>query len=448
MTRGLYKQPGGKLVGVTVRLSHADPDCTDSDYADSDYIDSAHTNAVKTVPYAGPAASSTVIECHIDGDFFLDGDDAGTRNLLHSMECALEQCAACCLSGSMVSERDVTAAVERTMLHHPDVRIVGMGARGIAIAFQRAIDGIDGADGIAGIGGNDVTKSGTTRRPAHSAAYQPNGNRRKPAENRKKTLKNAGNRGNATKTHGTVGTGEIAETGNWAEYARRWHALKPNIVHDDPRKPQEQMGLDVEWAREVAAGTREPTLRFWEWAEPAVVIGRFQSLEDEVNVHTAQDEGFHIVRRCTGGGAMFIEPGNTITYSLYAPLDFAHGMSVEESYELCDYWLVEALRALGLNVRFAGLNDIATQYGKLGGAAQRRFAPTHGGPGAILHHVTLAYDIDAEKMTRVLNISREKMSDKAVKSAAKHVDPMRSQTGMGRDEVVARLVNAAVRVTM
>lgn len=208
------------------------------------------------------------------------------------------------------------------------------------------------------------------------------------------------------------------------------------------------MDLDVEWAREVAAGTREPTLRFWEWAEPAVVIGRFQSLEDEVNVHTAQDEGFRIVRRCTGGGAMFIEPGNTITYSLYAPLDFAHGMSVEESYKLCDYWLVEALRALGLNVRFAGLNDIATQYGKLGGAAQRRFAPTHGGPGAILHHVTLAYDIDAEKMTRVLNISREKMSDKAVKSAAKHVDPMRSQTGMGRDEVVARLVNAAVRVTM
>ncbi len=402
MTRGLYKQPGGKLVGVTVRLSHADPDCTDSDYADSDYIDSAHTNAVKTVPYAGPAASSTVIECHIDGDFFLDGDDAGTRNLLHSMECALEQCAARCLSGSMVSERDVTAAVERTMLHHPDVRIVGMGARGIAIAFQRAIDGIDGADGIAGIGGNDVTKV----EPRDDLRIRRHTSPMETAE----TAKNIENAGAAESDEnaGTVGTGEIAETGNWAEYARRWHALKPNIVHDDPRKPQEQMDLDVEWAREVAAGTREPTLRFWEWAEPAVVIGRFQSLEDEVNVHTAQDEGFRIVRRCTGGGAMFIEPGNTITYSLYAPLDFAHGMSVEESYKLCDYWLVEALRALGLNVRFAGLNDIATQYGKLGGAAQRRFAPTHGGPGAILHHVTLAYDIDAEKDDpRVEHLTRE-----------------------------------------
>lgn len=145
---------------------------------------------------------------------------------------------------------------------------------------------------------------------------------------------------------------------------------------------------------------------------------------------------------------MFIEPGNTITYSLYAPLDFAHGMSIEESYKLCDHWLVEALRGLGLDVRFAGINDIATQHGKLGGAAQRRFAPVNGGPGAILHHVTLAYDIDAEKMTRVLNVSREKMSDKAVKSAVKRVDPMRSQTGMSRDEVVAWLVAAARRVTI
>lgn len=155
-----------------------------------------------------------------------------------------------------------------------------------------------------------------------------------------------------------------------------------------------------------------------------------------------------MVRRCTGGGAMFIEPGNTITYSLYAPLDFAQGVSIEESYRLCDVWLVQALKELGLDVRFSGLNDIATQYGKLGGAAQRRFAPKNGGPGAILHHVTLAYDIDAEKMARVLNTSREKMSDKAVKSAVKRVDPMRSQTGMSRDDVVKRLLAAAERVTI
>ena len=232
------------------------------------------------------------------------------------------------------------------------------------------------------------------------------------------------------------------------EYLERWRDLKPTVIHDKPRDPNEQMETDIAWAREVAAGKREPTLRIWEWAAPAVVIGKFQSLEDEVNTAVAQKEGFTVVRRCTGGGAMFIEPGNTITYSLYAPLDFAQGVSIEESYRLCDFWLVRALKELGLDVRFSGLNDIATQYGKLGGAAQRRFTPVEGGPGAILHHVTLAYDIDAEKMGRVLNTSREKMSDKAVKSAVKRVDPMRSQTGMSRDDVVKRLLAAAERVTI
>ena len=131
--------------------------------------------------------------------------------------------------------------------------------------------------------------------------------------------------------------------------------------------------------------------------------------------------------------------GQHHTYSLYAPLDFVQGVSIEESYRLCDWWLVEALRELGLDVRFAGLNDIASQYGKIGGAAQRRFPVGSG--GAVLHHVTMAYDIDAAKMSRVLNTSREKMSDKAVKSAVKRVDPMKSQTGLSREHIVEHLID-------
>ena len=58
----------------------------------------------------------------------------------------------------------------------------------------------------------------------------------------------------------------------------------------------------------------------------------------------------------------------------------------------------------------------------------------------MLHHVTMAYDIDAEKMGRILNVSAEKMSDKAVRSARKRVDPLRSQTGLSRGQIVDRLV--------
>ena len=50
----------------------------------------------------------------------------------------------------------------------------------------------------------------------------------------------------------------------------------------------------------------------------------------------------------------------------------------------------------------------------------------------MLHHVTMAYDIDADKMLDVLRIGREKLSDKGIKSARKRVDPLRRQTGMPR----------------
>ena len=122
----------------------------------------------KTVPYAGPAASIPTRrpECHIDGEFLpFDGETMPQKRGISCirLECALEQCAARCLSGSMVSERDWLAAAVETdeCCTIRTCASSGMGARGIAIAFQRAIDGIDGADGIAGIGGNDVTESGT-----------------------------------------------------------------------------------------------------------------------------------------------------------------------------------------------------------------------------------------------------------------------------------------------
>lgn len=136
---------------------------------------------------------------------------------------------------------------------------------------------------------------------------------------------------------------------------------------------------------------------------------------------------------------MFIEPGKTITYSFYAPKGFVEDVPVGESFRLCDQWLVDALKSLGIPAFFSGTNDIACVQGKIGGAAQRFFPPTDGGPGALLHHVTLAYDIDTEKMGKILRTSPEKLRDKAVKSAVKRVAPIRRQTDMGFEAVSAYL---------
>ena len=131
---------------------------------------------------------------------------------------------------------------------------------------------------------------------------------------------------------------------------------------------------------------------------------------------------------------MFMEAGNCITYSLYLPQTLVDGMSFAESYPFLDAWVMQAFAELGVEAFYVPLNDIATPQGKIGGAAQKRFAN-----GGMVHHVTMSYDIDAEKMTDVLRIGQEKISDKGIRSAKKRVDPLRRQTGMPRQDVIAAL---------
>lgn len=213
--------------------------------------------------------------------------------------------------------------------------------------------------------------------------------------------------------------------------ATGWHDHTFEIVHDGPQAPEMHMALDQAISESVDAGLRPPTLRIWEWGAPAVVIGSFQSLKNEVDPEGAEKHGITVVRRVSGGGAMFIEPGNTITYSLTVPSSLVEGLSFERSYAFLDDWVLGALAELGVAATYQPLNDIASPAGKIAGAAQKRFVG-----GAVLHHVTMAYDIDADKMLEVLRIGREKMSDKGTKSANKRVDPVRSQTGMSRAEVI------------
>lgn len=213
-----------------------------------------------------------------------------------------------------------------------------------------------------------------------------------------------------------------------------WRDYPWQIVHEPAVSPAMHLALDDVMAREVAAGRRPPTLRIWEWDTTAIILGCFQSLRNEVDMDEVARQKIDVVRRTTGGGAMLVEPGSTVTYSLYAPADLVRDMDFAQSYAFLDDWVLKALNAMGIEATYKPLNDITSPLGKIGGAAQKRFAG-----GVVLHHVTMAYDMDADKMVKVLRIGREKLSDKGTKSANKRVDPLRSQTGLPRDEIVRRL---------
>ncbi|MBM4523027.1 lipoate--protein ligase family protein [Rhodococcus hoagii] len=214
-------------------------------------------------------------------------------------------------------------------------------------------------------------------------------------------------------------------------HATSWHDHTFEVIEPVVLDPAMHVALDEVITREVAAGDRGPTLRFWDWDAPLVVLGSFQSVRNEVDAEGAARHGIGVVRRISGGGAMFMEPGNCITYSLAVPTSLVDRLSFEQSYAFLDQWVMGALADVGIKARYVPLNDIASEQGKIAGAAQKRFAA-----GAVLHHVTMAYDIDADKMTEVLRIGREKISDKGITSSGKRVDPMRSQTGMARDAII------------
>lgn len=222
--------------------------------------------------------------------------------------------------------------------------------------------------------------------------------------------------------------------------AAHWRDYDWQVVREPAMSPMMNAALDEVLTIAVGEGLRGPTLRIWEWDRSAVIIGSFQSVKNEVDEEKLAEHGAQLVRRISGGGAMFMQPQSSITYALYAPEELVRGMSFADSYAFLDEWVLEALKSLGIDAVYKPLNDITSPHGKIGGAAQKRLAS-----GAVLHHVTMAYDMDGEAMTEVLRIGREKLSDKGTASAQKRVDPLRTQTGLSREEIIERMVDTFVR---
>ena len=386
--RGEYKVPHGKLVAVTV--------------------------AFRDLPTTD-GAGSAIASAHIDGDFLIDGtDEQDGETLLHELEQVIVEYAL--TDDESKLEQRLNAVVHRHVRSH----LVGTDARAMAIAMNRAL-----------------RFSKTPCNPNLENADQQSCTHNEP-----------------TLAHETSSFGNDLMT---FAHEPAWQTLHPLILQQQPYEPAMQMALDEVLARAVAAGIMQPALRIWQWASPAVVIGAYQSVDNEVNVPEAEQSGFTVVRRMTGGGAMFVQPQDTITYSLYAPLNFAQGLTVTQTYRLCDQWLLDALHSLGIRAESQPINDIGVpQGGKIGGAAERRFpAPSHHtahpsdsgrkGKGCLLHHVTMAYGIDAGRMTRILRVSAEKMKEKTVHSARKRVEPLNTQTSLSRDQLAASLEQYALQ---
>lgn len=174
------------------------------------------------------------------------------------------------------------------------------------------------------------------------------------------------------------------------------------------------MAIDEAVSESVAQGKSDPTIRFWRWNPSAVSIGYFQGIEDEVNIDECRNTGIDVVRRRTGGGAVYHDFKGEVTYSVIGPENiFPRG--IRESYQLICGWVIDGLARLGISAQFMPINDIVVGQRKISGNAQTRR------DGVLLQHGTILYDLDVARMFSLLKISKEKISDKMIKAVQERV---------------------------
>ena len=143
---------------------------------------------------------------------------------------------------------------------------------------------------------------------------------------------------------------------------------------------------------------------------PSIIVGRFQNTAQEVNRAFAEEHSIAVVRRISGGGAVYHDLGN-INYTFILPNDEGNPFDFARHARP----VVDALAALGVTAEFNSRNDLAINGKKFSGSAQ------HMDRRRLLHHGTLLFDSDLSVLARALRVDEEKFTSKGFKSVRSRV---------------------------
>ncbi len=170
------------------------------------------------------------------------------------------------------------------------------------------------------------------------------------------------------------------------------------------------------------------TLRFYRWKPSAVSIGKFQKIENEVQIDNCRKRGVDVVRRITGGGTVYHDAENEITYSVVASKEDLAAKDITAVYAKIYAGLAEAVKILGLTVDFNEGNikscpNLTVNGKKISGSAQ-----SHKGE-VVLQHGTLLIDVDLEKMFTFLRAPRTKTCMEIVNVAKHKITSIENELG-------------------
>ncbi|MDN3428741.1 lipoate--protein ligase [Microbacterium sp. APC 3898] len=154
---------------------------------------------------------------------------------------------------------------------------------------------------------------------------------------------------------------------------------------------------------------KDPFLLFY-INEPSIIIGKNQNTAEEINTDYVDSNGIHVVRRLSGGGAVYHDLGN-LNYSFITVDD---GNSFRNFRKFTEP-VVKALQSLGVNAELSGRNDLMAEGRKVSGNAQ--FSTR----GRMFSHGTLMFDTEVDAVVSALKVSKEKIESKGIKSIRSRV---------------------------
>lgn len=150
--------------------------------------------------------------------------------------------------------------------------------------------------------------------------------------------------------------------------------------------------------------------------EPAIIIGKHQNTIEEINKEYIDEHGIHVVRRLSGGGAVYHDLNN-LNYTIIS------NKADEGAFDFKTFSqpVIETLADLGVTAEFTGRNDLEIDGKKFCGNAQAY------SNGRMMHHGCLLFDVDMTVLGNALKVSKDKIESKGVKSVRARVTNILSE---------------------
>lgn len=160
----------------------------------------------------------------------------------------------------------------------------------------------------------------------------------------------------------------------------------------------------------------------------AIIVGKYQNTAGEINSAYVRENGVKVVRRLSGGGAVYHDLGN-LNFTFIAD-------SRENGFDFSTFCapVIRALGSLGVRADLSGRNDMTIGGKKFSGNAM------YVKNGRVMHHGTIMYDSDLDALSKALNVSMDKMESKGVKSVRSRVTNIKSH--MDGDIPIDRFIAA------